>query len=348
MAWNINELKLKIEFLESQIQTISDPTILMGLEIDLRNLKEMVNYKSGKKIYDIKALRSYAILDKQHLEEMVESLKKNSSSLARELYSASYFHHVGSRGSAFKSISDQENHNLLYEFLEYFDENLLRLYLEYQKEERIELNTNLHDSATCRGRCYPLVSEGNTYISSRFNNRFNSISILPHELAHAAQLIGKTSVEEMQKCLYSLFGEAYPIFVEYVFWDYLKNTKYRKQAFAQEANKINGFLCNLDYNATLYQAVQDIIYTPNGGISSLGYGKNLSSDTLLLSGILGMYWFFLYKQDPNAIKLEIEKFNQGFGTRYEGEIFDQQTTSELTSGVYWTIKDYLQNYRRIR
>ena len=61
--------------------------------------------------------------------------------------------------------------------------------------------------------------------------------------------------------------------------------------------------------------------------------------------MLAMYWFAVYKENPEKVKEAISKFNQGFGLVLEGDIFKEYSAEALAYGVKFTMNDYLKNYR---
>lgn len=345
MAWNVTELQSKILSLESQIKEVSDYKSMILLENDLYNLKKMVNYKLGRNIYD-NHFFGFKIIDKDHYEAMVQMLQANGTDIFHQMHKAALCHHVPIKGFFNRKLSSTDHEEMLLAFFEYFDKNLLGLYQRYKEENRIEINPVSYESFTCTGKCYPIASEGSTYISSRYNNRFNRICTIPHEMGHAYQFHLPFSATEFQRRLYSLFGEAYPIFIEFAFLDFLKNTKYHKAALKQKGEILNNYLCNIEYNVSGLCDVPDAFYTSDGSLAFKGFGRTSEYNTLILSGMLAMYWYALYCQDSQKALAEISEFNNNFGQISEESILAHYGVDNLASGVYWTLDDYMKSYRK--
>lgn len=345
MSWNVTELQSKIRSLESRIKEVKDQNSMILLENDLYNLKQMVNYKLGRSVYD-NHFSGFKIIDKDHFEAMVQMLQANGNDIFHQMHGVALWHHVPIKGFLNSKIPNDVHEEMLLAFLEYFDKNLLSLYKRYKEENRIEINQAPYESLTCTGKCYPIASEGSTYISSRYNGRFNRICNIPHELGHAYQFSKPFSATEFQRRLYSLFGEAYPIFIEFAFLDFLKNTKYHKAALKQKGEILNNYLCNIEYNVSGLCEVPDAFYTSDGSLAFKGYGRTSEYNTLILSGMLGMHWYALYCQEPQKALSEISEFNKKFGQVSEESVLSHYGVDNLASGVYWTLDDYMKSYRK--
>lgn len=343
MKWNISELKSKVLELESRISSVTDPVQRYSLTHDIVNLKDMINYLSSELIYSTDEYR-FKMLDNEFAFNMAEFLRSEGSDLAHLLYGTSFLHHVPSKMRKNKIIAIDEYDELLKEFFSLFNPNLYFLYQKYKSENRIELNPKRYHSLTCSGECHYILSEQEAYVSARHTNRLSSMCVLPHELAHAEQFRTSDSIIITQNKSYSLLCEAYPIFVEYAFLEFLKQTKYRKFACSKEGSKINNFLCALEYDLDCLRN-STISVNKNETVAS-NYMKNRYTNMLLISHLVALYWLELYRENPSSAMLNIGEFNFSFGEEQFSKFFDRNSIEDITEGMHLSLRRYLNNYRK--
>ena len=330
MNWDLKSLFIKIKELEKRIEQVSDTTQKYALQYDLINLKTMVNFLSKTPVYVLKNCNRQ-ILDYDFNLDMVSFLEKESPKIRRLLTNAANLYHVPIKICYNQVIRLDEYDLLLKEFFESFNLKFNLIYEKYKRENRIEISRKKYDSKTCDGECRYILSEKECYISVRHINRLSTISILPHEIAHAEQFRNCDNIVTSQNKMNSLLCEAYPIFVEYAFIDFLKQTKYFKYAFKEEGNKINGFLCSLEY---------DLPY-----LNGKEFIQNKSYNTLLISHLVALYWLELYRECPNYLIQEIDDFNYNFGKEKVSEFFEKNRLEDVTEGMHMSLSRYLDNYR---
>jgi len=343
MKWDINKLKSKIKELEVRISLVTDPIQKYSLIHDLTNLKDMVNYLSSEPIFSCDEYK-YKILDTDFAIDMAYFLQINGDRLQTLLLETSYLHHVPTKYRPNSSISLDEYDELLKDFFANFNPKLYFLYQKYKNEARIEINTKRYQSVTCSGECHYILSEKEAYLSSRHNNRLSTICILPHELAHAEQFRTSDSIITSQNKSYSLLCEAYPIFIEYAFLEFLKQTKYSKYAYRKEGSKINNFLCALEYDLGCLKT--SIISVRNKEVAASGYMQNRYSNMLIMSNLVALYWLELYRENPSELLKQLEEFNQKFGVEHFSSFFENNNIKDITDGMHMSLRRYLKNYSK--
>lgn len=334
MAWDVRKLREKIWRLELKLNSVTDPKEREALSLELINLKTMVNYKVDDTIYEDLVYKP-EIFDLNHFANQAQVIKETGADYSFSMYPVMHLHHVPVHIVRQKILTSKEYQKTLTDFLAYFDQNLLDLYLRFKEENRIEINKRPFDTRSCRGVCHPSLSDASSYISSRDDCRTKYITNIPHELAHAFQFEGESDIVVIQKMLYSLFAEAYPIFVEYAFLDYLKSTKYSRQALALEGETINNYICLLDYSLTSFKDM-----ATNGLISQ--------NQTSIISNMVAMYWYSLYRKDKSLAKDEVDDFNKRFGYVYESDFLEIYDPEILSEGAKETINNYMKDYRQSR
>ena len=345
MAWNIEELETKLKMLEKRVLEVEDENTRFTLMVDIQNIKCMINYKLGESKYPQEIVPMY-IFDKEYLLSQNEALRKYGKDYLMCMRRLAPLHHVPSKTLFPKHIPYSEFENLLYEFLKYFDGNLLTLYQKYQTENRIEINKLPYEKKSCRGQCLPIIHEESTYISSRYNNTMGMITNIPHELGHAIQFEGDKDFRVTQNKLFSLFGESYSLFVEYAFIDFLKNTKYQKHAWACEAELINNFLCLIDYYLPAFDNIPSVLFSEDGILKMNGYLLHSFNCNDILSHMLAMYWYNLYLENQELAKAKANEFNEKFGNIYDEQFMQEYNAKKLSRSVERTIHRYFSYYNK--
>ena len=340
MSWNAEILKSKLYNLQQKVVDITDPYKKFILLNDIYEIKLMLNYKYPDSTYSISSDETkFKILDIPDYVNMVDFLKKIGPQLANELNILSQ-RSVRPLFLFSRTISDTDAEKLIISFLKEFDEELLDLYIKYKNENRIETGKNPFVSRTCCGKCFPILSEQDNYIYTKFNKKIYDVSVLCHELAHAKQYTGVKNALISQRKQASILSEAYPIFVQLCFWDYLKNTKYHKSALSEEGSMIDNFFVYIEYSLYFLYHVKDANFTNDGYLNGKGFGNMAHMLELLLSKILALYWKSLYLRDPEAAKIEVDKFNESYGVDNLEQQYNRYGTDELMRGLSISINDY--------
>lgn len=339
MKWNLEELHQNIKELENRINLVNNQEEREILISDLNNLKEMVNYSAGTKIYE-EDNSSFKILkeNEEYIEDSIDFINENRKKLRKILDKVSYFRCIPRKLNISNRIKLPEYDELLKEFLQNFDERIFNLYENYKLNEQIEFNKGRYENNyTCLGRCYHINSESKSYISVRYGNYIKKPSILPHELAHAYQMkVDSGNVINAQRKILSLLSEAYAIFIEFAFLDYLKETKYKFLAFSNEGLKLDNYLTLIEYSSN----------NLTGEYDKFKYFKEQKLNTLMLSNLVALYWLDLYRTNQSDALKKINEFNNNYGISLVSDYFKEVSLDNLHNSCFNEINYYLSNYRK--
>ena len=223
-----------------------------------------------------------------------------------------------------------------------FNPEMLEIYNNLVQNKKIELSIDKYEGERyVRGLCFCVGNLKETYVLSRFNNKMNTGIILPHELGHA-YLFYKSDFNNE----YNIFIEAYSIFIEFIFGDYLKNTVYAGSAFNNEYQRLDTFLGMVDYEFDNLIKLKGMnfdfpfYYTKDGSIGNVDAAK------MILSNMLGMYLAHLYRFDRDRYNNEIKVFLEMYGRTTDEEILKYFGLSNLVDGSIDTLDTYVKTYRR--
>ena len=246
-----------------------------------------------------------------------------------------------------KKISNCDYEKLLIDFLSVFDTRLLDIYESLKESKRIEINPKKYNIfSDALGLNVHLITSDESFILSRFNNKMSRASIIPHELGHAF-IHNKTNNIDSFVCKNgSLFSEAYSIFLEMIFYDYLKNTIYFKNARSSEYNKLDSFLGISEcFNSIILSF--DKLTTRDGKIylddSSVA---DIYSSTLVFSNLLAMYLVNLYRNDKCKFMIKINEFFDMFGYASDEEILSYFKLEDMIYGTNSVLNEYIKTYRK--
>ena len=230
------------------------------------------------------------------------------------------------------TISNKKYFELISNFMEEFNPEMLEIYNNLVQNKRIELSIDKYEGERyVRGLCFCVGNLKETYVLSRFNNKMNTGIILPHELGHA-YLFYKSDFNNES----NIFIEAYSIFIEFIFGDYLKNTVYAGSAFNNEYQRLDTFLGMVDYEFDNLIKLKGMnfdfpfYYTKDGSIANM----------------LGMYLTHLYRFDRDRYNNEIKVFLEMYGRTTDEEILKYFGLKNLTEGTEKTVRTYVKTYRR--
>lgn len=338
MKWKIEDLQEKIALLEHKVALVTDELQKYSLLQDLHSLKTMVNYSSKKIIYPINNLEiNRCFIDEDYLKDMIDLLNGKFKDIEISLNNLIHLNKIPWKYTLSKRLNIYEDEELLKEFLKSFDNRLLDLYIDYKNQNRIEFNKKEYENSnTCLGKCYYIFSEGKSYISVRDRENITNFLVLAHELSHAIQFQNRNNEIVVQNMITSLFSEAYPIFVEYAFLEFLKTTKYKKIAYMQEGINLDNFLCTLEYGFSVL----------NTKVDTTTFYKNRSIYTLMISHFIALSWLNLYRINSKDAQDKINEFNVNFGKDLVSEYFKENSSKEIASSVTSEVGYYLSRYRK--
>ena len=144
----------------------------------------------------------------------------------------------------------------------------------------------------------------------------------------------------------SLFSEAYSIFLEMIFFDYLKDTRYSKSAFKAEYSKLDSFLAITEYLHSIILLFENM--TLKDG--KLYLFSSMVADTyaakLVLSNVLAMYFVNLYRNDKKQFDREINKFFEMYGCSNDEEKLKYFGLDTMVGGTNNVFNSYIKLYKK--
>jgi len=347
MEWDASKLKIKLDDLERKVRQVSDDELRLILCHDISQLKTMLNFLAREKIYRLTRDESgFQIADSRDYINMAAHVQKIGPDYAKAFFWLSGIHNVGNKFAFMKKIEENEAFKLIYDFFSFFDKNLLRLLVKYKEEERILLKKSSFSNSSFNGKCFPMGMEGSSYVFSHYDGKLTNCITIVHEFAHAEQFENVTNLNEMQRLLYTVLGEAYAIFMEYVFIEYLKHTKYRKVAFSEQATRLNTFLAYMEYYLHYFYNIEKANFLENNFLDVKGFYQHHDVINLVLSSMLAIYWNSKYIKDPQRAIDEVELFKENIRTKPFREVIDCYAPEILYDGVLDTLKDYCRTYSK--
>ncbi len=325
MKWILEDLKEKLIILEKMIKNCSNQTEFTYLNNELNLIKNMISYitNNSRMQFDRKQIilnipEIYRIAKKNILQYELSTITEKISFLDYTRLSISLFN---------RRIDEKTFLDYTMGFLSCFEFDLISVYQKLKQENAINLSKKTYYTPTCMGMASYLPSFNITYIDAIFTGKFNEVTCLLHELAHAYQFVN-TNHEQSQIMSYSVFIEAFPMFVELAFLDYLKCTQYYKDA-------INAEKIFLDGLSVVYEIWQEKFIKSSSTIINF-YSDGASR---FLSKILAYYFIFLYRNKANSVEI-INSFNSGFLKHREYEIFNQIGIEELVYALKEEINQF--------
>lgn len=347
MHFDIDDLNSRIIKLQGLMNSTLNDIEKLELSRDIKLLKLMVNYVSNDRYYvESMDLPFTKQMDKRN-NELVNFFNKNSKLLYRSLYGYSFGMKLPWKFTLDKKISNCDYEKLLIDFLSVFDTRLLDIYESLKESKRIEINPKKYNIfSDALGLNVHLITSDESFILSRFNNKMSRASIIPHELGHAFIHNKTNNIDSFVRKNGSLFSEAYSIFLEMIFYDYLKNTIYFKNARSSEYNKLDSFLGISEcFNSIILSF--DKLTTRDGKIylddSSVA---DIYSSTLVFSNLLAMYLVNLYRNDKCKFMIKINEFFDMFGYASDEEILSYFKLEDMIYGTNSVLNEYIKTYRK--
>lgn len=348
MHFDIEELKKKLTLLNVLFNSTEDKQKKIEIFNDINKIKYLIRYIDKKALINFNSTneRINRSLKEENddivANEIVNFFNKYTNQIQSSLQDFSDLPRLPWKVWRNARISNKKFFELLSNFMKEFNPEMLDIYNYLVQNKRIELSIDKYEGERyARGLCFYIDSLRETYVLSRFNNRMNTGITLPHELGHA-YLFYKSDFTDIS----SIFDEAYSIFIEFIFGDYLKNTIYSGSAFNNEHRNLDIFLGMVDYEFNNLAKLREMnynfpfYYTKDGSI-----GK-VDTATLILSNMLGMYLTNLYRFDKEKYKTKMKTFLEMYGKVTDEEILKYFGLDNLSSGTMSTIRTYVKNYRR--
>jgi len=345
MYWDINDLKTKLVEITERIKNEKDEKALLTLRVDAETLNILINYISYPYINESENEYSANLIFRSNISQTGKFITENYKrvfDITREIS------HMGKLSADLvhnKKISNEEYFDLMDKFFKGFDSELSTLYRKMIDTNRIELSVN-NNCFKGQGIAHHLSTYGTTYITSKHNGTIGTSSTIPHEVGHARQLDGETDIDTDINLLYSIFREAYPKFIEYVFCDYLKETKYCKCAFDREWSMLDELNIFLDTYYAYYSNIGNSEFIEHEFRFANGDSCGVDPFRDLYSNIYAMYFINMYRQDKSKCIKELNKFNSLVGKADDGEIISLYSNESLLNSIREVRRNYVRTYRR--
>ena len=347
MRINNSDLHSRIKRLEELMNSTANEVKKLELSRDIRLLKLMLNYTEGTN-YEVDSINVlFPNIMNESNKELMNFFNKNAKKIYKSLYGYSNGTRLPWKLTLDKYISDEEYDKLLIDFLKGYDIRLLEIYELLKREERIEMNPKKYNlSVDSLGLDIHLLSTDESFIFSRFNNKIGKSSIIPHELGHSFLHQGSNNIYTFIAKNGSLFSEAYSIFLEMIFYDYLKDTMYHKSAFKAEYAKLDSFLAITEYVHSIVLLFENM--TLRDG--KLYLFDSMVADTyavkLVLSNMLAMYLVDLYRNNRKQFIKEINTFFEMYKYASDEEKLKRFKLDDMVSGTNSVLNSYIKLYRK--
>lgn len=347
MHINVEEVKKRLSKLEKLLMNAKGEDERLNYSRDISTLKIILSYLSDEKYTDFFDVGMYGKYTDIKNNEAINFFNRYSKDIYKSLYCYAVGIKLPWRVIRDTKISSSDYFKLLEDFFKKYDERLLDLYKVMEREERIELLSKKYViNRSALGLNIHLTSFNDSYIFSRFNNRISTSSILPHELGHAYLLDETSTTEGLINKSASLFSEAYSIFLELVFFDYLKGTKYSKCAIREEYGKLDSFLLLADYQYGSILGLQNMSVKDGNLYSSDGKVVNTYTSKLMLSDILAMHLLNLYRSDRKMFERELDAFFYMFGSASDEEIMAHYNLNDMIDSTRTIMNSYVRNFKK--
>jgi len=243
MHWDVNELKEKYNILHSLYQRVNKPLIKKEIWNDMYTLNTMiVLYDKGfdKKIDPIyspaedKQCRDY-LLDKY--DEIIKALNE--------------YYQIRMKNRRPENVVIEDYDSLIKDFLNNYQPEIMPVYNNLVENNHLELNTKKDFEPSYNGLCLYNSTFNEYYVFARYNGKILSSLYLPHELGHAYQANQVEIVRDFDEKRSSWFVEVYSTYLEQLFFHYLKEKGYNKQAYYLEKGFWTHFINDVEYQMML-------------------------------------------------------------------------------------------------
>ena len=348
MHFDIEELKNRLNLLNELLNNTNDKYKKIEIFNDINKIKYLIRYIDKKALFDFYDNCGSVARDYKEKEDdivagrIVDFFNKYTGQFQSSLRCFSNMPKLPWKVWRNTRISNKNYFELISNFINEFNPEMLDMYNYLVQNKRIELSIDKYEGERyVRGLCFCIGNLKETYVLSRFNNKMSTGITLPHELGHAF-LFYKSDFNNEP----NIFIEAFSIFIEFIFGDYLKNTMYSGAAFNNEYQRIDTFLGMIDYEFDNIIKLKGMnfdfpfYYTKDGSIGSV------DTATLILSNVLGMYFTNLYRFDKKEYGIKMKAFLEMYGRATDEEMLKYFGLNNLTEGTMDTVRTYVKTYRR--
>ena len=341
MKWDVETLKREYRRISGLIRITNDPEKNKYYAQELRLIHSMIDYLLYNGL-DGKKYSSEWIIGEEVKKKKVDYLGKNLSELTFRLDFLQYAEHLPVFLFVKKTIPEKDFVELVERFLLRFEFDLLTIYNRIVSHNALHLSPKPFFDSMSLGITNYLATFNISYVQTTFNGEITRMPCLPHEIGHAYQFNGvdHKRIEEMG---YSVFREAFPHFVELAFIDFLKTTKYFKNAMNLERSFLEGMAVIRDLYGSEYMSTEKII-----GIDSNSFRNNRGDEIAMpdtcrfVSKVLALYFLDLYRHHKDGIDI-IADFNEMFRVGKEYEFVSRIPNEDLIKSVKGEFSQFHQD-----
>jgi len=305
MKWDINSLKEKEVTLKNEILKCSDANRLKYLKLELENIYFLLDqYYNKKRVYDV-MLES--VISKENISKKVAFFERILPALTDKMVILDYRKHLPRYLFDFRKFDNEKIVDLTLEFFRQFSQEAYECLNEIVKFKHLnfgEMNTVINGFSSY------LPSFNSSYINVACNKYFKDISCLAHEMGHI-QISMNENAATYNNMVYSGLVEVYPYFIELMFLDYLKTTKYYKSAFNAEAQFYENLSVTYEYNVGKFLKCGSIKYMNDKYVNSSDEFTSSDLAGRFISQILAYYFKYLYRNGSSEILKFVDALKKG-------------------------------------
>lgn len=191
--------------------------------------------------------------------------------------------------------------------------NLSDIYDEIQSDNNIFWIKNKSKVKSLGCTLY-VESLRKNYIKINNTGKIRDYAVLVHELGHAKMNLKLQKSFNAQHI--SNFGEAYSVFLELEFLDYIKNFGLLKESFNIKISMLENILATLEY---LYENLDKYLKLSETDIYKQNFNRRYR---IVISNLLAFHFYNLYLKDKDECYEKLEIFNKKFGKFDDESLLD--------------------------
>ncbi len=342
MKWNVLELQERRNKLLELLYLEKDEDKRRSITNDLNGLSNIIAYVTNDKCYEVNNDSDW-VVNKKRFNEILLLVKENLANGEKD-YLKLYMYRLPRCSNKHRNvkISNDEYYDLMYNFFKEFNPDVLDIFIKYVNESRIELNPKKYFDYRLCGLYTHILSEQSGFVNSRYNGRIESTDTLVHEIAHAYQFNGVSNPAQLERMKFSMFSEAYSLFIELAYMDYLKKTKYRNNAFEMEYNQIDSYICDIECDLSKLISLNESTIKNGRFYFDDGNCVEPQSVKLFYSNLLSIYLINKYRNNVSEANMELDRFNGFYIKGEEEKLFHAHTPEEYVKSM----KEVIHNYGR--
>ena len=314
MKWDLEELRRKSDHLAKMFTESKNELEKEELKKELMILSNMIESISCSAILKAR-FKPQIDVKKETLDEKCKFFSETLPVINDKSAILEYSRRLPLYWITKTKISEKDYLKVIEEFLKTFKLDLNPLYATLRADNCI--NVTEFNFFNTLGVCYyfPFLKE--SYINLLFDKKIEDTKVLPHELGHA-YLFNGTNFEQKYNMTVSSLGEAFSMFIQLAFYDYLKETRYFKNAINMEREFLESLATIYEVNNEFFTYANNVRTIDNRFVNS--YHKTFSekSASVFLSKMLAYYFINLYRSGNIS---KIQEFCSAYQNGVEYDYF---------------------------